>query len=78
MCATGHAYALLSPDEMRWNPRRATLPSGHRAWHRALGHRVVRPGGAPHFGIVDEDTVIQAHGMGPWQTTYVNQAKSPA
>jgi quercetin dioxygenase-like cupin family protein len=31
------------------------------------------PAGVPHFGIVEEDTIIQAHGIGPWQTTYVNE-----
>ena len=25
--------------------------------------------GAPHFGQITEDTIIQAHGMGPWRTT---------
>jgi quercetin dioxygenase-like cupin family protein len=36
----------------------------------AGGFFLVRPG-VPHFGLVDEDTVIQAHGVGPWQTTYI-------
>jgi quercetin dioxygenase-like cupin family protein len=31
----------------------------------------VIPPDSPHFGVVDEDAVIQAHGMGPWQTTYI-------
>ena len=31
---------------------------------------LIRPGVA-HFGFVEEDTIIQAHGLGPWQTTYV-------
>jgi hypothetical protein len=38
-----------------------------------VGSFIVIPAGLPHFGIVDEDTVIQAHGIGPWQTTYVIQ-----
>ena len=33
---------------------------------------ILIPAGLPHYGIVEEETVIQAHGMGPWQTTYVN------
>jgi quercetin dioxygenase-like cupin family protein len=36
----------------------------------AGGFFLVHPG-VPHFGLVDEDTVIQAHGVGPWQTTYI-------
>jgi quercetin dioxygenase-like cupin family protein len=37
------------------------------------GSFIVIAAGVPHFGIVDEDTLIQAHGIGPWQTTYVTQ-----
>jgi quercetin dioxygenase-like cupin family protein len=40
-----------------------------------VGSFFVIPAGSPHFGIVEEDTVIQAHGIGPWQTTYVNQTR---
>jgi quercetin dioxygenase-like cupin family protein len=38
-----------------------------------VGGFIVIPAGLPHFGLVDEDTLIQAHGIGPWQTTYVNE-----
>jgi quercetin dioxygenase-like cupin family protein len=38
-----------------------------------VGSFIVVPAGLPHFGIVEEDAVIQAHGMGPWQTTYVHR-----
>jgi quercetin dioxygenase-like cupin family protein len=38
-----------------------------------VGSFIVIPAGLPHFGIVEEDTLIQAHGIGPWQTTYVNE-----
>jgi quercetin dioxygenase-like cupin family protein len=41
----------------------------------SVGSFIVIPAGVPHFGIVEEDTVIQAHGLGPWQTTYVNQGR---
>jgi quercetin dioxygenase-like cupin family protein len=34
--------------------------------------------GCPHFGDIVEDTVIQAPGIGPWQTIYVNPADAPA
>jgi quercetin dioxygenase-like cupin family protein len=37
-----------------------------------VGSFIVIPAGVPHFGIVEEDTIIQAHGIGPWQTTYVS------
>jgi hypothetical protein len=36
-----------------------------------VGSFIVISAGLPHFGIVEEDTLIQAHG--PWQTTYVNE-----
>ena len=36
------------------------------------GSFFVIPAGLPHFGMIEEDTVIQAHGVGPWQTTYVS------
>ena len=39
------------------------------------GSFILIPAGAPHYGIVEEDTVIQAHGMGPWQTTYVTESR---
>jgi hypothetical protein len=37
-----------------------------------VGSFIVIPAALPHFGIVEEDTLIQAHGIGPWQTTYVH------
>jgi quercetin dioxygenase-like cupin family protein len=40
-----------------------------------VGSFILIPAGLPHYGIVEEDTVIQAHGTGPWLTTYVNQAR---
>jgi len=40
-----------------------------------VGSFIVIPAGSPHYGIVEEDTVIQAHGIGPWQTTYVNRSR---
>lgn len=33
--------------------------------------------GAPHYSFVEEDTVLQVNGMGPWSTTYVNPADDP-
>jgi len=38
-----------------------------------VGSFILIPAGTPHYGLVEEDTIIQAHGIGPWQTTYVNQ-----
>ena len=38
------------------------------------GSFILIPAGLPHYGIVEEETVIQAHGMGPWQTTYVTSS----
>jgi uncharacterized RmlC-like cupin family protein len=33
--------------------------------------------GSPHFNQITENTVIQAHGIRPWRTTYVNPADDP-
>ena len=38
-----------------------------------VGIFIVIPAELPHFGLVEEDTLIQAHGIGPWQTTYINE-----
>jgi quercetin dioxygenase-like cupin family protein len=38
----------------------------------SVGSFIVIPAGLRHFGIVEEDAVIQAHGIGPWRTTYVS------
>ena len=40
----------------------------------SVGSFIVIAAGLPHYGIVEEDTVIQAHGIGPWQTTYVTRS----
>ena len=47
------------------------------------GHRIGSGGfawmapGARHFAWVEEDTIVQVHGMGPWQLYYVNPADDP-
>jgi quercetin dioxygenase-like cupin family protein len=41
------------------------------------GSFIVMPPGSPHFGEIGEDAVLQAHGIGPWHTTYVNPADVP-
>src|SRR5262245_41860067 len=38
-----------------------------------VGGLWVMPAGGPRFGIVEADTIIQTHGIGPWQTIYVNE-----
>lgn len=30
-----------------------------------------------HFGFANEETIVQVHGIGPWQITYVNPADDP-
>ena len=35
------------------------------------------PAGMKHVGWSDEETVIQLHGIGPWQINYVNPADDP-
>jgi len=36
-----------------------------------VGSFILIPAELPHFGMIEEDTLIQAHGIGPWRTTYV-------
>jgi quercetin dioxygenase-like cupin family protein len=42
------------------------------------GSFIVMPPGSPHFSEIGEDAVLQAHGIGPWQTTFVNSADDPS
>jgi len=35
------------------------------------------PANMVHFGYVDEETVIQVHGQGPWGIKYINPADDP-
>ena len=37
---------------------------------------IMQPG-TNHFAWVDEETVVQIHGVGPWTVTYVNPADDP-
>jgi len=30
-----------------------------------------------HFAIFNEETILQVHGVGPWQVIYVNPAEDP-
>ena len=30
-----------------------------------------------HFGVFNEETILQIHGIGPWQINYVNPADDP-
>jgi quercetin dioxygenase-like cupin family protein len=30
-----------------------------------------------HFGVFNEETILQVHGFGPWQIHYVNPADDP-
>jgi quercetin dioxygenase-like cupin family protein len=45
-----------------------TVPAG--------GFSYMAPG-MRHFAWVEKDTVVQLHGMGPWQLYYVNPADDP-
>jgi quercetin dioxygenase-like cupin family protein len=37
----------------------------------------VIPTGMRHFARADKPTVVQLHGIGPWELTYVNPADQP-
>ena len=41
------------------------------------GGVAIMPPGTPMYGYVDEDTVIQVHGVGPWGIEYVNPEDDP-
>jgi quercetin dioxygenase-like cupin family protein len=41
------------------------------------GAVAIMPPGAPMFGYVKEETVIQLHGLGPWGLQYINPADDP-
>jgi hypothetical protein len=30
-----------------------------------------------HFAFFDEETILQVHGVGPWEANYVNPADDP-
>lgn len=74
-----------------WHPAFEHVTTISGAFHMALGETfdkskgtVVPAGGfawmAPgvrHFAWVETDTVVQVHGMGPWQLYYVNPADDP-
>lgn len=40
------------------------------------GFHVMQPGVA-HFAMVEEDSIVQIHSIGPWVLTYVNPADDP-
>jgi quercetin dioxygenase-like cupin family protein len=42
----------------------------------AGGYHVMQPGVA-HFVMVEEDSIVQVHSVGPWVLTYVNPADDP-
>ena len=42
-----------------------------------VGGYAMLPGKMHHFALCDEDTVIQVHGMGPFDITYINPADDP-
>jgi quercetin dioxygenase-like cupin family protein len=41
------------------------------------GSFAVMPAKTHHFAFTKEETVVQLHGMGPWEITYVNAADDP-
>ena len=49
--------------------------SGHRM---PVGAFVTMPAGMRHFAWTDGETIVQVHGMGPFNITYVNPADDPS
>ena len=37
---------------------------------------IMQPG-TTHFGVFNEETILQVHGVGPWEVNYVNPADDP-
>ncbi len=42
-----------------------------------VGSIAIMPPGDPMFGFVEEDTIIQLHGNGPWGIEYINPEDDP-
>jgi len=42
------------------------------------GGFMVMPANSPHFGLVQEETVVQVQSIGPWVLTFVNPADNPS
>lgn len=42
-----------------------------------VGSFAAIPPKTPHFGFTTEETIIQLHGVGPWEVNYVNLADDP-
>lgn len=42
-----------------------------------VGGFAVMDVGTQHFAYTDEESVIQLHGIGPWEITYVNSSEDP-
>jgi hypothetical protein len=49
-------------------PKMMTLPAGGF---------ITAPANAHHYALAKGHTVVQVHGMGPFQLTYVNPADDP-
>lgn len=43
----------------------------------SVGGFTVTPQKTNHFATVDQETIVQVHGIGPFQITYVNPADDP-
>jgi quercetin dioxygenase-like cupin family protein len=66
----GVEHATVLSGAVSWGIGERFTADGLR--RMPVGSFILIPAGLPHYGLVEEDTVLQAHGMGPWQTTYVN------
>ena len=43
----------------------------------SAGGTAIMQAGTPHFAWTGEETVVQLHGVGPWNVDYVNAADDP-
>jgi hypothetical protein len=67
---------LYSPTAIEWKAAPA-LPPGARMAVLPAGSFGYYPAGMKHTAWSEGETVIQLHGIGPWQINYVNPADDP-
>jgi len=57
-----HEHLVMTPSDLTWQDGPPSLPAGSFSLMPAHMH---------HFGRTREETVLQLHGVGPWQINYL-------
>ena len=50
---------------------------GEKIRYAGPGGFFVMQSGVPHYAMIEEDSVVQVHALGPWVVKYVNPADDP-